>query len=252
MGGANPRVEECVFEDNDAGGSGGAIRVQGGAVEITGCTLVGNAAAAGAGIHCQPGATATVERSIIAFSTRGGAASCSDPAALEFSCSDLYGNAGGDWVGPIAGQLGVSGNLSEDPLFCSADDGDLQIDAGSPCAPVSGRDCGLIGALGIGCSVTSVPEPKRTDLAVTSHPNPFNPRTTIELVLGKEACTSVRLYSIDGRLVRTLAEARLPSGRHRIAWDGRDDGGSAAASGLYLCRVVAGDRTAITKLSLLR
>ena len=71
----------------------------------------------------------------------------------------LHGNAGGDWIGGIAGQLGVSGNFSADPLFCDPDNGDFTLSSQSPCLPGNhpdGADCGLIGALGQGCDPVSV------------------------------------------------------------------------------------------------
>ncbi|MFZ1947879.1 MAG: hypothetical protein WAW06_10080, partial [bacterium] len=63
-----------------------------------------------------------------------------------FRCSDIYGNWS-DWQGKIAGLLGVSGNISRDPLFADRAAGDLRLSAGSPCLPES-TGCGLIGALG--------------------------------------------------------------------------------------------------------
>ena len=68
------------------------------------------------------------------------------------TCCDIYGNAGGDWTGAIAGQLGVADNFSLDPLFCDTADGDYHINSASPCAPAN-SGCGeLIGALGVACS----------------------------------------------------------------------------------------------------
>jgi hypothetical protein len=73
------------------------------------------------------------------------------------SCSDLWGNSG-DWVGGIAGQLGINGNISLDPGFCNPAADNWGIDSGSPCAPENSGGCGLIGALGVGCGPTSVQE----------------------------------------------------------------------------------------------
>jgi hypothetical protein len=71
-------------------------------------------------------------------------------------CCDLYGNAGGDWVGGIAGQAGQNGNLSRDPLFCGFEGDDFTLHSDSPCAPDSTPDCGLIGAWPVNCSSTPV------------------------------------------------------------------------------------------------
>jgi hypothetical protein len=78
----------------------------------------------------------------------------SDPA---LTCCDVYGNAGGDWVGCIADQYGINGNFSEDPLFCDMSGGDLTLCANSPCLP-TGNSCGvLIGAHDQGCPDCSSP-----------------------------------------------------------------------------------------------
>ncbi len=93
-----------------------------------------------------------ISNCIIAFTTTGPAVACD--AGTEnptLTCCDLYGNAGGDWVGCIADQSGVSGNLSADPLFCDRPGDDFTIDAMSPCAPTLRPTCGLIGALDVGC-----------------------------------------------------------------------------------------------------
>ena len=66
------------------------------------------------------------------------------------------GNAGGDWVGTIADQYGIEGNICEDPLFCDPENGDFTLDAASPCAPFSepNPECDLIGVWPIGCGLT--------------------------------------------------------------------------------------------------
>jgi hypothetical protein len=77
----------------------------------------------------------------------------------QFSCCDVYDNAGGDWIDCIADQLGSSGNISVDPFFCDPVLGDFSLRSDSPCLPGNhpdGADCGLIGAFGQGCGPISV------------------------------------------------------------------------------------------------
>jgi hypothetical protein len=66
-------------------------------------------------------------------------------------CCDVYGNAGGDWVGCIAGQDSINGNMCKDPFFCDADNGDFTLAANSPCLPDNNSCSELIGAYGLGC-----------------------------------------------------------------------------------------------------
>jgi hypothetical protein len=67
---------------------------------------------------------------------------------------------------------------------------------------------------------------------------------------GEVACLTV--YDAAGRVVRTLAEGRLPAGRHVVPWDGRDDHGSAVASGCYFLALDAGGGRETGKILVLR
>jgi hypothetical protein len=92
-----------------------------------------------------------IQNTLIANNT-GVGFSCRDTNLnmLSFACNDVYGNLQGDYSG-IPDQTGINGNISLDPRFCDADNGNFQVQSSSPCAP-SNNNCGvLIGALGIGC-----------------------------------------------------------------------------------------------------
>ncbi|MBK8167059.1 MAG: CapA family protein [bacterium] len=91
------------------------------------------------------------------------------------------------------------------------------------------------------------------------HPNPFNPRTTVEVELaaaGTDAAPPVRvtIHDLAGRRLRTLHDGPLAGGRrHGLSWDGADDRGRPLASGTYLCRAtVAGIAAPALKLVLVR
>ncbi|MCK4415403.1 MAG: right-handed parallel beta-helix repeat-containing protein [Candidatus Eisenbacteria sp.] len=142
-------IRECLIVSNIAEDSGGAVWCRSGTPGFVNCTFAYNEAGGGAGgIECVSG-TATLENTIIAFSTAGQAIS----GNANLSCCDLYGNAGGDWVGDIAGQFGLGGNISENPLFCDPMSDDFTLQADSPCAPFSSPnpECDLIGSEPIGC-----------------------------------------------------------------------------------------------------
>ena len=89
--------------------------------------------------------------SIIASSSAGEAIACSSGATATLTCSDVHANAGGDWVGCIAGQAGLNGNLSVDPLFCDPPSGAFTLFADSPCAAANNPTCGDIGAFPAAC-----------------------------------------------------------------------------------------------------
>ena len=83
-------------------------------------------------------------------------------------------------------------------------------------------------------------------------PNPFNPQTLIKFVLPNEIHTRVEVLSVVGKRVKFLLNDDLSSGYHTLVWDGTDDAGNAMASGVYLCRVKAGQEGATQTIALLR
>lgn len=85
-----------------------------------------------------------------------------------------------------------------------------------------------------------------------AYPNPFNPEVEIVFGLANDDEVSASVYDIRGRLVRSLASARLAAGEHRWTWDGRDDAGRKAPSGLYLARVVAGATSSAIRITLVQ
>lgn len=84
-------------------------------------------------------------------------------------------------------------------------------------------------------------------------PNPFNPSTTVLLDVPAAAqALTLTVHDLNGRLVRTLSQGRLPAGRHAVSWDGRDERGAQVASGLYLLRLEAGSVLQVRKATLLK
>jgi hypothetical protein len=89
--------------------------------------------------------------------------------------------------------------------------------------------------------VTAVETVRAPALArlLKNYPNPFNPRTTVEFTLKRDATTTLRVYDARGRLVRTLLSGYVAAGSHSVTWNGMDDTGRSAASGVYFLRLQA-------------
>ncbi|HSQ60219.1 MAG TPA: S8 family serine peptidase [Acidobacteriota bacterium] len=85
-----------------------------------------------------------------------------------------------------------------------------------------------------------------------NRPNPFNPVTTIGFELPATGRATLRVYSVQGALVRTLLDRTLPAGRFSVAWDGRDERGLSLGSGLYLSELIADGKRLTRKMSLLK
>lgn len=85
-----------------------------------------------------------------------------------------------------------------------------------------------------------------------NYPNPFNPSTRIEFSLPQQSHAEITIYNIGGQAVRHLVNAELSSGTHTIEWNSTDDSGKPVATGIYLCRLKAGDKVSVKKMTLVR
>lgn len=265
---------DCLFVANTAGAGGAFFRDDMDddyvwcSTRVHRCTLVGNGAFAGGAI-AQTGVTTTpqygdpsgydVLRTIIAFGTGGAAIAVENGRAPQLECVDIYGNSGGDWTTPIFHMYGANGNIWEDPCFCDVATENYHLCGMSPCLPGAmpfGCD-ELIGAYDQGCGTPSgvdLPEAiPATHRLVGAHPNPFNPLTTVVYELPGPAVVTLKVFDPRGRLVQVLEDRRSRGpGRHEAVWRGLDLQGFAAAAGVYIVRMEAGEFAATERLTLLK
>jgi len=99
---------------------------------------------------------------------------------------------------------------------------------------------------------TGIEETAQRRLGLDNHPNPFNPRTTIRFDLTRVDDVVLRIVDSRGRIVRTMREQDVPAGAHELLWDGRDDAGREAPSGVYFAELVTSESTRTRKMALLR
>lgn len=85
-----------------------------------------------------------------------------------------------------------------------------------------------------------------------NYPNPFNPTTIIEFSLPTTSDVSVDIYNLLGQKVKNLVSGTLAAGQHRLEWDGTNDRGDEAATGVYFYRLQADDFATSRKMMLLR
>jgi hypothetical protein len=248
---SSPTILRCVLLDNEATSFGGGIYCENEASPvISSCTIAGNGASeGGGGIECYDSSAPQIVNTIIAFSDAQEAVHCAAVSSPTLSCCDLYGNAGGDWVGQIAGQVGTNGNIGLDPWFCDLAAGDVMLATGSNCAPEQAPPgCGLIGALGVGCEYPSgTPEPPVPSMLFLARPapNPFSGETVLSYGIpagNASARVSLEVVDPNGRVVRGLVNAVAGPGAYRVRWNGTDDRGGELPSGIYWLRMRVGNR----------
>ena len=82
-------------------------------------------------------------------------------------------------------------------------------------------------------------------------PNPFNPTTTIKYSLKENSKTSLVIYNSLGQKIKTLVDAPQASGVHTLIWNGKNDRGQQAASGMYFMKLSAGKFTQTKRMMML-
>ena len=98
--------------------------------------------------------------------------------------------------------------------------------------------------------------PEKTEL-LANYPNPFNPETWIPYRLAESAFVTLTIYDPSGHAVRTLDVGRQSASAYEsrskaIYWDGRNELGQQAASGVYFYHLSAGDYSATRKMLILK
>ena len=96
------------------------------------------------------------------------------------------------------------------------------------------------------------PIPAVAGLQLQTHPNPFNPTTTLTFELKRDSRVILAIHDTNGRLVRSLVSADFPAGTNEINWHGKDDRGQAVSSGVYLARLTVSGQSVVQKMVLLR
>ena len=80
----------------------------------------------------------------------------------------------------------------------------------------------------------------------------MNPMTTVCFGLAENSRVRLAIYDVRGRLVRTLVNGEMPAGSHRTVWNGRNDRGRQVSSGVYFCRMTAGEFRQSQKIMVVR
>ena len=80
-----------------------------------------------------------------------------------------------------------------------------------------------------------------------NYPNPFNPVTTIGFSIPQSANTTVTVYNSLGQTVRTLLNAPLPAGKHKVYFEA-----GTLPTGIYYYRLESGTYNYVRKMMLVK
>lgn len=79
-------------------------------------------------------------------------------------------------------------------------------------------------------------------------PNPFNPSTTVRFGLRDASSVKLEVLNPRGQKVRTLMRRTLDPGEHSVSWDGLDDRGQDAGTGVFICLLTDGKQVLTGKM----
>jgi len=85
-----------------------------------------------------------------------------------------------------------------------------------------------------------------------NYPNPFNPTTTFKYGLKEKAKVTIKIYNLLGKEIITLVNKTQPAGYQSVTWNGTDRFGNPVPSGIYICRMIAGNFTKSQKMVLMK
>lgn len=154
-----------------------------------------------------------------------------DPGFTPGPSNLVHANATPSWLDPIADGWMYSYKIS------AVDDAGNESDPSSP---------------GTSTEAEMLPVPEAYAL-YANNPNPFNPATRIAYdVPSPGGYVSLVVYDVKGRRVATLVDGWAGPGRKSAVWDGKEDGGRAAASGIYFYRMETEGFSETRKMVLLK
>jgi len=98
----------------------------------------------------------------------------------------------------------------------------------------------------------NITEGPHTHILSQNYPNPFNPSTTIEYELSKQTKVKLIVFNIRGQAVNTLHDEVKSPGNYEVQWNGLDQSGNQVSTGVYFCRLQAGQFSQTIKMVYLR
>ncbi|MBU1652625.1 right-handed parallel beta-helix repeat-containing protein, partial [bacterium] len=270
--GAAPLIYGTVIWSNESNISGGGVHIfSSGHPTIDKCTFIQNQANSGSGIFIEDGSSAIIRNTIFSENYGSGCIRISEQISPITYC-DFY-EIETIFSGSIPPNLGilsqtnangdscdVYNNIFMDPLFyATSGDSAWRLTANSPCIdagdPLSPFDPdSTIADMGayyfhheLGLTQERQIEIPDEFCLLPAYPNPFNPATTIRFGLPTASEVSLVIYNIRGEKVADLVNGYRLAGYHEVTWEA-----GGLASGMYVCRIQAGEFNAIRKVILVK
>lgn len=85
-----------------------------------------------------------------------------------------------------------------------------------------------------------------------NYPNPFNSSTLINFTVPQNGNVKLTIYNSLGQEVKTLKDEVMSAGDYSVQWNGLNESGSLAASGMYFYRLDYGANMKVMKMIMLK
>lgn len=80
------------------------------------------------------------------------------------------------------------------------------------------------------------------------YPNPFINLTNITFELIDNELVKLEIFNLCGQNIKTLVNSKMNHGKHTIIWDGTNNNGNIVVKGIYLCKLLTVNKSAIMKI----
>lgn len=155
----------------------------------------------------------------------------------------------------LSSEDGITGNLSGDPMFVSAEGGAWNLIAGSPAIDAGDPSSPLdpdgtradVGPFFFDQSPSGIPDPGAGRVRLAGLPNPFRSRTTVSFTLSTAERARIEVFDLEGRRIAVLLDARREAGAHTLDWSPSP----GLPAGVYFLRMRAGAVSAVRRLTVL-
>jgi hypothetical protein len=284
VGYSNPLLLNNLVVYNRNSDNGGGIRCHASHPAIINTTIAKNRSGTGGGLDCYNGSSPVIFNSIL----YGNAALQGDQVNIgdansdpTFRYCDIEGGPDG-FEGEGAGENynGVyAQNIDSDPLFQDISGGNFHLGRSSPCIGAGG-DTIQVGStwykapafdeegnvrpnpVGTPPDIGALEHPQGTATSVgfdggkrfpeeiilfPNYPNPFNPSTVIRYAVWRACEVRLAVYDVLGREVAVLVDGKSDPGVHEVTFEL-----AGLSSGMYVCRIQAGNYTQSRKIVCLR
>ena len=246
---AQPVISHCTISDNvNTQPGGGAVFLNESNATLTNTIVAWSYAAYG--IYFLRSPESQVNYCDIGINSAGDLGFYSDPQ--EDAPPDVgqlsQTNAKGDSCDPYH-------NIFLDPEFVDAQNVNYNLVWNSPCIdagdPAAHDPDGTVADIGAFYRDIAAADPEQTAVCIyqlaQNYPNPFNSTTRIAFDLPTAVNGELAVYDLTGRLVTTLLSGQLAAGQHHVNWDAAN-----LPSGVYICRLRAGQHVQTQKMILLK